>query len=154
MTASRRTIFYRNKTTAKKAIEEQQQPLGDPIPKPAPQDVLKPRDASLNNHPVKEAFPCSPLLEVPEEPVIENPSCVHTVIHDVLGGVGAFVDGHIGNVPPNSEPQSSSGRRNLTVATILQRELSITEIVQAIQALSPLGRFSKKADADSKSKDE
>ncbi|VEU43889.1 unnamed protein product [Pseudo-nitzschia multistriata] len=111
--------------------------------------------ASLLPHPLKpprtRAAPSTPLEGVVDflsEPNPEtddlfsvNPFGVHA--HDVLSGRGAYVNGHVGNarlraLAMERKPQFDAG--NYTEKRVLA-----AEIVAAIKALDPPGRFLKKA---------
>jgi hypothetical protein len=85
-----------------------------------------------------------PLLEVPEEPIIENPFGVHA--HDVLCGRGAFVNGHIGNARLRS--LAMERKKAFDTGTYTDKRTLATEIVHAIQSLDPPGRFLRKASPD------
>ncbi|KAG7354572.1 hypothetical protein IV203_003928 [Nitzschia inconspicua] len=106
---------------------------------------LRKRNRTTISTPIEE-----PLLEVPEEPIIENPFGVHA--HDVLCGRGAFVNGHIGNT--RLRTLALERKRQFDSGTYADKRTLATEIVQTIQSLSPPGRFLKRANVDKDNKDE
>jgi hypothetical protein len=83
------------------------------------------------------------MLEVPTEPIIENPYGVHA--HDVLCGRGAYVNGHVGNARLRElalERKHAFDHGNYTD----KRHLAM-DIVQIIHQLDPPGRFLKRVRA-------
>jgi hypothetical protein len=85
-----------------------------------------------------------PMLEVPAEPIVENPFGVHA--HDVLCGRGAYVNGHVGNARLRElalDRKKAFDHGNYTD----KRHLAM-DMVQMIHQLDPPGRFLKKASSD------
>ncbi|KAL3905438.1 MAG: hypothetical protein SGILL_009678 [Bacillariaceae sp.] len=82
-----------------------------------------------------------PALEVPEGEIVENPFGVHS--HDVLCGRGAFVNGHVGN--KRLREIALQHKKVFDDGNFSEKRTRALEVLSAIQALDPPGRFLKKA---------
>jgi len=101
--------------------------------------------------PRARAAPSTPLEGVVDflsEPNLEtddlfsvNPFGVHA--HDVLSGRGAYVNGHIGNA--RLRALASERKHQFDSGNYTEKRMLAAEIVAAVKALDPPGRFLKKA---------